>query len=59
MTSNKPNPPENGASFMSKFGTIMKNLHEMKSSDYRRVTGESLELLKWIRQMADAAIKGD
>jgi CRISPR/Cas system CMR-associated protein Cmr5 small subunit len=31
----------------------------MESSEYRRVTEEALEILKWIRQMADAAIKED
>ena len=57
MTSNKPDPSKNGTAFKSGFHTIMKNLYKMNSSEYRRVTEETLEILRWIRQMADAAIK--
>ena len=41
------------------FKGMMTALSESDSLKYRRATEETLEILKWIRQMADAAIKGD
>ena len=45
--------------FKHRFDSIMNNLYKMETDKYRRTTEETLEILKWIRQMADAAIKGD
>jgi len=41
------------------FDGVMAALSECDSLKYRRATEEAIEILKWIRQMADAAIKGD
>jgi len=35
----------------------MESLHGMSSGKYRRATEETLEILKWIRQLADAEVK--
>lgn len=40
------------------FVSTMKFLHAANSSDYRRATEETLELLRWIRQFAPA-VSGD
>ena len=34
------------------FATAMNRLYEACPADYRRATGEALELLKWVRQFA-------
>lgn len=41
------------------FNGIMTVLSNSNSEKYRRATEEALEILKWIRQMADASIRGD
>ena len=57
---NKNEPSEDKDYFVSNFDSFMDRLFNVKkSSDYRRYTEETLEILKWIRQMADAAIKED
>jgi len=58
MTEKKPAPPENGVPFRDGFGKIMGILSGMNSEGYRRATEESLAILRWIRQLADAAIVG-
>lgn len=40
------------------FAGTIRFLHSAHSSDYRRATEESLELLRWIRQFAPA-VSGD
>ncbi|GAB4390158.1 MAG: hypothetical protein Kow0025_20300 [Thermodesulfovibrionales bacterium] len=35
----------------------LEKLHSMKGSQYRRATEEAIEVLKWIRQLADAVIE--
>lgn len=40
------------------FPSAMTFLHSVESSDYRRATEETLELLRWIRQFAPA-VSGD
>lgn len=42
--------------FKEDFGTIMSALHSASSGTYRRASEESLEILRWLRQLADAAI---
>lgn len=44
-------PPGNGSGFGD-----FKKMSKMTSSNYRRATEEALEILKWIRQLADAVI---
>lgn len=56
MTEKKPALPESGDQFKSGFSKIMDGLLKMKPEDYRRATEESLAILRWIRQLADAAI---
>ncbi len=41
------------------FSGVMGVLSSCSAERYRRATEEALEILKWIRQMADAAIRGD
>jgi len=57
MTDKKPDPPRDGSAFKNGFPTIMESLHGMSSGKYRRATEETLEILKWIRQLADAEVK--
>jgi len=39
------------------FEGAMQSLYEKESGEYRRATEEALEILRWIRQLADAAVK--
>lgn len=53
----KPKLSGDGAVFCAEFSTIMKKLVEMSPEKYRVATEETLEILRWIRQLADAVIK--
>ena len=39
------------------FGKVMEELYSCSSQEYQRITEEVLALLRWLRQLADAAIK--
>ena len=39
------------------FKKVMERLYSCSSQEYQRITEEVLALLKWLRQLADAAIK--
>jgi CRISPR-associated protein Cmr5 len=40
------------------FQSLMKSLHGMEASGYMQATQEALEVLRWIRQFADALQQG-
>lgn len=50
VTESERFPPQAAADF----ATVMAALHQADSALYRRATDESLALLRWIRQFADA-----
>lgn len=56
MTEKKPAPPDDGSAFVKDFPMLMNALLKMDAENYRRTTEESLGILRWIRQLADAAI---
>lgn len=39
------------------FAKVMKGLQTCQTAEYMRATDEALEILRWIRQFADALIK--
>ena len=39
------------------FGKVMNRLYGCSSHEYQRITEEVLAFLRWLRQLADAAIK--
>lgn len=50
LTNNRRFPNEKGA----KFESVMQALHNSPSGLYMRATSETMALLRWIRQFADA-----
>jgi len=57
LRNDRERPSIDGEDFKNKFDIYMKEIYEMQSDRYRRATEEALEILKWIRQLADAAIR--
>ena len=45
---------KNAQSDIPDFGMVMKRLQEVDSSHYMQITSETMALLRWIRQFADA-----
>lgn len=56
LTETKPVPPDGGV-FIDNFNLMMDKFFKMSPGKYRMVTEETLAILRWIRQLADAAIR--
>ncbi len=59
LIGDRERPSLNGDGFKKEFDSMMDNIYKMQSDKYRHATEESLEILKWIRQLADAAISDE
>ncbi|MBZ0156067.1 MAG: type III-B CRISPR module-associated protein Cmr5 [Alphaproteobacteria bacterium] len=53
----KNSSPVNGRVFCDNFQKIMEQLAALSSYEYRMKTEESLAVLRWMRQLSDAAIE--